>query len=71
MTLWGNGKLIGEGTMPSTVPVMFSSHGGTDVGHHNGLVVDRAYEDRPPRLYRQGEAGRLRREPGSSAAIKR
>jgi hypothetical protein len=48
VTLWANGKLIGEGKMPRTVPVAFSSYAGLDIGRDNGLVVDRAYEDRAP-----------------------
>ena len=48
VTLWANGKLIGEGKMPRTVPVAFSSYAGMDIGRDNGLVVDRAYEDRAP-----------------------
>ena len=48
MTLWANGQLIGEGKMPHTVPVAFSSYAGMDVGRDNGLVVDRAYEDKAP-----------------------
>ena len=34
--------------MPRTVPVMFSSYGGMDIGRDNGLVVDREYEDQAP-----------------------
>jgi hypothetical protein len=48
VTLWANGQLISEGKMPHTVPVAFSSYAGMDVGRDNGLVVDRAYEDRAP-----------------------
>ena len=48
MTLWANGQLIGEGKMPHTVPVAFSSYAGMDVGRDNGLVVDRAYEGKVP-----------------------
>ena len=48
VTLWANGRLIGEGKMPHTVPVGFSTYAGMDIGRDNGLVVDRAYEDRAP-----------------------
>jgi arylsulfatase A-like enzyme/uncharacterized membrane protein len=48
VTLWANGKLIGEGKMPHTVPVGFSSYAGMDIGRDNGLVVDLAYEDKAP-----------------------
>ena len=48
VTLWANGKLVGEGKMLHTVPVAFSSYAGMDIGRDNGLVVDRAYEDKAP-----------------------
>jgi len=48
VTLWANGTVIGEGKMPHTVPVAFSSYAGLDVGRDNGLVVDLAYEDKAP-----------------------
>jgi arylsulfatase A-like enzyme/uncharacterized membrane protein len=48
VTLWADDTQIGEGRMPRTVPVAFSSYAGMDVGRDNGLVVDRAYEDRAP-----------------------
>ncbi len=48
VTLWANDKVIGEGKMPHTVPVAFSSYAGMDIGRDNGLVVDRAYEDKAP-----------------------
>ena len=48
VTLWANDKLIGEGKMPHTVPVAFSSYAGMDIGRDNGLVVDLSYEDKAP-----------------------
>ncbi len=48
VTLFANGKKIGEGKIPRTVPIMFTSYGGMDVGRDNGLVVDRDYEDKAP-----------------------
>jgi arylsulfatase A-like enzyme len=51
VTLWANEKLIGEGKMPRTVPVAFSSYGGMDVGRDNGLVVDLDYEDQAPYVF--------------------
>jgi Sulfatase len=48
VTLWANGKLIGQGKMPHTVPIAFSSYAGLDIGRDNGLVVDLAYEDKAP-----------------------
>ena len=46
--LWVNGRLAGEGKMPRTVPIAFSSYAGMDIGRDNGLVVDLAYEDKAP-----------------------
>ena len=48
VTLWANGEQVGEGTMPRTVAVTFSSYAGMDIGRDNGLVVDRDYEDKAP-----------------------
>jgi arylsulfatase len=48
VTLHANGKVIGEGKMPHTVPIAFSSYAGMDIGRDNGLVVDLDYEDRAP-----------------------
>ena len=48
VTLWANDRPIGEGEMPKTVPLAFSSYAGMDMGRDNGLVVDRDYEDRAP-----------------------
>jgi arylsulfatase len=48
VTLWANDRQIGEGTLPRTVPVAFSSYAGMDVGRDNGLVVDLDYEDTAP-----------------------
>jgi len=48
VSLWAGDERIGEGDMPKTVPVAFSSYAGMDVGRDNGLVVDRDYEDNAP-----------------------
>jgi arylsulfatase len=48
VTLFINDELVGEGTMPRTVPVAFSSYSGMDIGRDNGLVVDLDYEDKAP-----------------------
>jgi arylsulfatase len=48
VTLWANERQIGQGTMPHTVPVAFSTYAGMDIGRDNGLVVDLAYEDKAP-----------------------
>ena len=48
VTLSANGEVIGEGDLPQTVPVAFSSYAGMDIGRDNGLVVDRDYESKAP-----------------------
>ncbi|WP_063017153.1 arylsulfatase [Nocardia nova] len=48
VTLWADGELIGAGEMARTAPIAFSSYAGMDIGRDNGLVVDRAYEDKAP-----------------------
>jgi arylsulfatase len=51
VTLFANEKKIGEGKIPRTVPITFSSYAGMDVGRDNGLVVDLAYEDKAPYVF--------------------
>jgi arylsulfatase A-like enzyme/uncharacterized membrane protein len=48
VTLYAGDEQIGEGRIPRTVPLAFTSYAGMDVGRDNGLVVDRDYEDRAP-----------------------
>ena len=48
VTLWANGKQIGEGRLEHTIPVIASSYAGMDIGRDNGLVVDLDYEDKAP-----------------------
>ncbi|CAM2922706.1 arylsulfatase [Mycobacterium intermedium] len=48
VTLWADDRLIGEGELPRTVSLAFTSYAGMDVGRDNGLVVDRDYEDKAP-----------------------
>ena len=48
VTLWANDEQIGEGRMPRMVPIAFLSYAGMDIGCDNGLVVDRACEDKTP-----------------------
>ncbi|MFN6134152.1 MAG: hypothetical protein ACK46L_14830, partial [Synechococcaceae cyanobacterium] len=48
VTLLANGRPIGAGRMPRTVPIGFSSYAGMDIGRDNGLVVDRQYEAKAP-----------------------
>ena len=42
VTLWANDKQIGEGTMPNTVSLIFTTYAGMDIGRDNGGVVDLA-----------------------------
>jgi hypothetical protein len=46
VTLWPNDKQIGEGRMPQTVSLLYSTYAGMDVGRDYGGVVDLAYEDK-------------------------
>jgi arylsulfatase len=48
VTLWANGKQIGEGRLDSTVPLAFTSYAGMDIGRDNPGVVDLNYEDKQP-----------------------
>jgi len=48
VTLLVNGETVGEGDMPKTVPITFTSYAGMDIGRDNGLVVDRDYKDKAP-----------------------
>jgi arylsulfatase len=48
VTLWANDRLIGEGELPQTVSLAFTSYAGMDIGRDNGLMVDRGYEDKAP-----------------------
>jgi hypothetical protein len=48
VTLWANDRQIGQGRLEHTVPLAFTSYSGMDIGRDNGLVVDRAYEDKAP-----------------------
>ncbi len=48
VTLWANDKQIGEGTMPQTVSMLYTTYAGMDIGRDNGGVVDLAYEEKAP-----------------------
>jgi arylsulfatase A-like enzyme/uncharacterized membrane protein len=48
VTLWAGDEQIGEGTMPNTISLIFTTYAGMDIGRDNGGVVDLAYEDRAP-----------------------
>ena len=48
VTLWANDKQIGEGTMPNSIALIFTTYAGMDIGRDNGGVVDLAYEQKAP-----------------------
>jgi len=48
VTLWANGRQIGEGRMPQTVSLLYTTYAGMDMGRDNGGVVDLDYEDKAP-----------------------
>ena len=51
VTLWANGKQIGEGRLDQTVPIAFTSYAGMDIGRDNGGVVDLNYEGKAPYIF--------------------
>jgi arylsulfatase len=48
VTLWANDRQIGEGVMPHSVAMLFTTYAGMDMGRDNGGVVDLSYADRRP-----------------------
>ena len=48
VTLFVGDDVVGEGDLPHTVPIAFTSYSGLDIGRDNGLVVDLDYEDKAP-----------------------
>ena len=48
VSLYANDRRIGEGRIEKTVLIRFSGYSGMDIGRDNGLVVDRAYEEKAP-----------------------
>jgi arylsulfatase len=48
VSLFIDDEQVGEGTLPRTVPLAFTSYAGMDIGRDNGLVVDLDYEDKAP-----------------------
>lgn len=48
VTLWANDQRIGEGVMPHSVAMLFTTYAGMDIGRDNGGVVDLAYEKKAP-----------------------
>jgi arylsulfatase len=48
VTLFIGDKAVGEGPMPRTVPITFTSYAGMDIGRDNGGVVDLDYEPKAP-----------------------
>ncbi len=69
VTLWANGNQIGEGRMPHSVAMLYTTYAGMDMGRDNGGVVDLDYEDKAPYAFTgHAEEGRVRpaarRSPG-------
>lgn len=48
VTLWADDEQIGEGDIPRTISLIFTTYAGMDVSRDNGGVVDLDYEDRAP-----------------------
>jgi arylsulfatase A-like enzyme/uncharacterized membrane protein len=48
VTLWANDEQIGDGRLPKTCSLIFTTYAGMDVGRDNGGVVDLVYENRAP-----------------------
>ncbi len=48
VTLWAGDRQIGEGEIPRTIALIFTTYAGMDIGRDNGGVVDLDYEDRAP-----------------------
>jgi arylsulfatase len=56
--LWANDRQIGEGTMPHSVAMLFTTYAGMDMGRENGGVVDLDYEDKAPYAF----TGKLKKD---------
>lgn len=48
VTLWADDRQIGEGELPHTIALLFTTYAGMDISRDNGGVVDLDYEDRAP-----------------------
>jgi arylsulfatase len=48
VTLWADDEQIGEGELPNSISLIFTTYAGMDIGRDNGGVVDLAYEDKAP-----------------------
>lgn len=48
VTLWADDVQIGEGDIPHTISLIFTTYAGMDISRDNGGVVDLDYEDRAP-----------------------
>ncbi len=48
VTLLANGEEVGEGYIPQTVAMLYTTYAGMDIGRDNGGVVDLEYEDKAP-----------------------
>jgi hypothetical protein len=64
VTLWANGKQIGEGRLDHTCSMLFTTYAGMDMGRDNGGVVD-DYEDRAPYAF----TGDERSHPGDDIVL--
>ena len=66
VTLWAGDKQIGEGDIPRTIGLLFTTYAGMDIGRDNGGVVDLDYEDRAPYAF-TGTGPKRRVRPQASA----
>ena len=48
VTLWAGDTQIGEGALPHTISLIFTTYAGMDIGRDNGGVVDLDYEAQAP-----------------------
>jgi arylsulfatase A-like enzyme/uncharacterized membrane protein len=48
VSLWAGDRQIGEGEIPRTISLIFTTYAGMDISRDNGGVVDLDYEDRAP-----------------------
>lgn len=69
VTLWADDRQIGEGPLPHSIALLFTTYAGMDISRDNGGVVDLDYEDRAPYAF----TGTVRNvvfdlAPGSHAA---
>jgi hypothetical protein len=51
VTLWAGDEQIGEGDIPRTISLIFTTYAGMDIGRDNGGVVDLDYEHKAPHAF--------------------